>query len=147
MKIQACLSSKSDYWQTPTKLYHWFIDKGWYDPCPVNPTFNGLENEWKEKNFVNPPYSEIEKWVDKAIEQAKKGKESTLLIPARTDTKWFMKLYYAGATFKFIQGRLKFDDGKNVAPFPSMLVNIYKYSTPMEPKIDLIERNNRYWEI
>lgn len=73
--------------------------------------------------FVNPPYSEINKWVAKAFYETKQ--ENTLvvmLIPSRTDTKYFHDYIYNRAEIRFIKGRLKFNDGKGTAPFPSMLV-------------------------
>ena len=46
-----------------------------------------------------------------------------MLIPARTDTKYFHNYIYKKATeIRFIKGRLKFGDAKNSAPFPSMVV-------------------------
>lgn len=45
-----------------------------------------------------------------------------MLIPARTDTKYFHDHIYHKAEIRFIKGRLKFGDSKNSAPFPSMLV-------------------------
>jgi site-specific DNA-methyltransferase (adenine-specific) len=45
-------------------------------------------------------------------------------LPARTDTRWFHDYCYANGrvTLKFLKGRLKFGDGTQPAPFPSMLV-------------------------
>ena len=45
------------------------------------------------------------------------------LLPARTDTKWFHNYIYQQPSVEliFLKGRLKFGDGKNSAPFPSML--------------------------
>lgn len=45
-----------------------------------------------------------------------------MLIPARTDTRWFHDYIYHKSEIRFIRGRLKFNDGKNPAPFPSMVV-------------------------
>ena len=47
-----------------------------------------------------------------------------MLLPARTDTKWFHNYIYKrqNAKIEFIKGRLKFNDGKQSAPFPSMIV-------------------------
>ena len=73
--------------------------------------------------FCNPPYSQIEKWAAKAFYETKQ--DSTLvvlLIPARTDTKYFHNYIVGRAEIRFIKGRLKFGGGKNSAPFPSMLV-------------------------
>ena len=117
------VSRKSDDWQTPKRMYNIYIDNGYFDPCPYESTFNGLEIEWKDKNFVNPPYSKIKFFVDKAIEEHKKGKEIILLIPARTDTKYFRKLVDYGVNILFITGRLHFNDS-NSAPFPSCLIRL-----------------------
>lgn len=125
-------SKKSDNWRTPTKLYKFFIDKGYFDPCPYNSDFDGLKINWKNFNFVNPPYSKISKFVDKSIEEHKKGNAVVLLIPCRTDTKYFRKLIDYGIEFVFITGRLHFSDS-NSAPFPSCLIyltgnkSIFKY--------------------
>ena len=80
--------------------------------------------------FCNPPYGrEIGKWVKKAYLEAQKGTKIVLLIPARTDTRYFHDYIYGKAKIRFLRGRLKFTDeqGKSydAAPFPSMLV-IYK---------------------
>ncbi len=83
--------------------------------------FDGLEIEWEQYNFVNPPYSQISKWVDKALKEREKGKMSIMLLPARTDTKWFRKLYDNNSKFIFLTGRLHFNDTKEGVPFPSML--------------------------
>lgn len=45
-----------------------------------------------------------------------------MLIPARTDTRWFHEYIYNKAEVRFIKGRVKFGEAKNSAPFPSMIV-------------------------
>lgn len=49
-----------------------------------------------------------------------------LLIPARTDTKYFHDYIWKRAEIRFVRGRLKFTDefghSFDSAPFPSMLV-------------------------
>jgi len=112
-------------WNTPKAVYQ-ILDAEFnfdFDPCPKNPKFNGLEIEWKKKNFVNPPYGrEIVDWVNKGIEEFKKGKTIVFLIASRTDTIWWHKLMNHASEIRFIKGRLKFDDHKNSAPFPSAIV-------------------------
>lgn len=75
--------------------------------------------------FCNPPYGrEIYKWVKKCDEESKKENTTiVLLIPSRTDTKYFHEFLYKkeNVELRFIKGRLKFGDGKNSAPFPSLL--------------------------
>lgn len=122
-------SHNRDDWKTPKDIYDQFINHGYFDPYPPNPTFNGLEIEWGKKNFVNPPYSEIRKWVDKALKEVQKGKMVVFLVPARTDTKWFHEILVCGyrTDFQFIKGRLKFDDQKQPAPFPSVYITIKRF--------------------
>lgn len=74
--------------------------------------------------FCNPPYGkEIADWVRKAYEEG--HKENTLvvmLIPARTDTRYFHDYIMHRAEVRFVRGRLKFGGSDTGAPFPSMLV-------------------------
>jgi len=112
-------------WKTPKMVYQ-ILDAEFhfdFDPCPQNPKFNGLEQEWGRVNFVNPPYGrEISKWVEKALEEYSKGKTIVLLVASRTDTKWWHDLMRCADQIRFIKGRLKFDDSKNSAPFPSAII-------------------------
>ena len=80
---------------------------------------DGLKQEWKGVCWCNPPYGrEIGKWVEKAY---KSNCMVVMLLPARTDTKWFHDFCLKGI-ISFIKGRLKFGNAKNCAPFPSMIV-------------------------
>jgi site-specific DNA-methyltransferase (adenine-specific) len=51
-----------------------------------------------------------------------------LLAHSRTDTRWFHEWVYGKADLRFVKGRLKFGDGTQSAPFPS-LVAIYRPTT------------------
>lgn len=85
------MSSLKQDWQTPKELYA-ELDKEFgfdFDPCPVNPSFDGLSIGWGKVNFVNPPYKGIKDWVKKGFEEWQKGKTIVFLIPARTDTQYF----------------------------------------------------------
>ena len=53
---------------------------------------------------------------------AESGCTVVMLLPARTDTKWFHEYIYGRAEVRFVRGRLKFGGSKNSAPFPSMVV-------------------------
>lgn len=77
-----------------------------------------------ERVFCNPPYGkEIAKWVQKSFEESrKKNTLVVMLIPARTDTKYFHDFIYRKAEIRFIRGRLKFGNAKTAAPSPSMVV-------------------------
>lgn len=124
MNIKGCLSHESDHWATPSYIYEQVKALGMFDPCPLHSSFDGLAIDWGERCFVNPPYSKLLVWVRKCIEQSKKGKRVTMLIPARTDTKAFKALWEHGSKFTFVTGRLHFNDSKP-APFPSMIVDLF----------------------
>jgi hypothetical protein len=125
MVSKILFSSQRQNWKTPKNFYK-ELNKEFnfdFDPCPENPNFNGLEIEWGKRNFVNPPYSALSLWIKKSYDEWRKGKLVVMLIPARTDRKDFHEIILPYASeIRFIKGRLKFDDQKNSAPFPSMLV-------------------------
>lgn len=126
MTNRGLFTSQTDNWKTPEGFYK-ALDAEFnfdYDPCPlkVKPTFDGLTTDWGECNFVNPPYSDISAWVKKSYEEYQKGKTVVLLIPSRTDTKWWHEYIMKATQIRFIKGRLKFGDAKNSAPFPSAII-------------------------
>lgn len=50
------------------------------------------------------------------------GGLAVMLLPARTDTRWFHTYIYGKAEIRFIKGRLRFGNATENAPFPSMIV-------------------------
>ena len=102
-----------------------------FDPCPNNPTVDGLSIEWPRDitAFVNPPYTrgEISQWIEKCYDQWREGSTVVLLIPSYTDTKAFHRFIYSFADLRFIEGRLRFKGYENKASFPSMLA-IFRHS-------------------
>jgi site-specific DNA-methyltransferase (adenine-specific) len=83
---------------------------------------NGLIGQWVGRTWVNPPYGRgIYDWVKKA---SLHDDLVVMLLPSRTDTKWFHEFVYKNADIQFIKGRLKFGAGINPAPFPSILVTL-----------------------
>ena len=107
-------SKKTDNWRTPPELYE-ELDKEFnfnFDPCPINPTEDGLNIAWGTRCFVNPPYSKVKEFLKKATEEIQKGNTevAVFLTFANTDTKWFHNYLYGKAELRFIKGRLKFLD-------------------------------------
>lgn len=124
MNTKVHFSSQTDNWKTPKRFYL-ELDKEFdfdFDPCPFKADFDGLRVGWGESNFVNPPYSQIKDWVKKAHEESQGGKTVVMLIPSRTDTKWWHDYVMKAKEIRFIKGRLKFSGHKNSAPFPSAIV-------------------------
>ena len=86
---------------------------------------DGLKHPWKGTVWCNPPYGRgIGQWVRRALFASVSGSTVVMLLPARTDTKWFHDYIYKrnNVEIRFIRGRLKFGGSKNSAPFPSMVV-------------------------
>jgi phage N-6-adenine-methyltransferase len=83
---------------------------------------DGLSQPWQGVVWCNPPYGrEIALWCQKAVEARRQGTTVVMLVPARTDTRWWHE-YISGNEVRFIRGRLKFGGAKNNAPFPSAVV-------------------------
>jgi site-specific DNA-methyltransferase (adenine-specific) len=140
--LKTILSSEDMDWETPQDFFD-ELNKEFnftLDPCATPKTAkckkyytkkdDGLSKDWTgERVFCNPPYgSAIKNWVKKCYEE--KTDITVMLIPARTDTKYFHDYIYKkpNVEIRFIKGRLKFggkQKGSGSAPFPSMIV-IYK---------------------
>lgn len=139
IKRDALYSSASEEWATPQELFDELNKEFRFtlDPCSTDENAkckkhytkaeNGLIQDWTgETVFINPPYGRrIEPWIIKAYEHFVGGGTSVLLLPARTDTKWFHRWIYGKAEIRFIRGRVKYGGSKVNAPFPSMIV-IYR---------------------
>jgi len=134
-------SSKSNEWGTPQKFFNELNKefKFTLDPCcnKENAKCNkyytkqddGLSKDWGgEIVFCNPPYGkDIKYWVEKCYKESLKHNTTVvMLMPARTDTKYFHDYIYHKAELRFIKGRLKFEspyvEKSQSAPFPSMVV-------------------------
>lgn len=86
---------------------------------------DGLLQDWSGRRvFCNPPYGRaIAAWVEKAYrEGTKDGTIVVMLIPARTDTRYFHDFILHRSEIRFVPGRLKFGGASQSAPFPSMVV-------------------------
>ena len=148
-KNSALFSYTTGEYITPKWLYDQLNEEFHFklDPCttednPLDTTFyytkedNGLEYPWDRSTFVNPPYGrDVGEWVKKAYDSVMKyGVIIVMLLPVRTDTKWFHDYIYKKpkVEIRFIRGRLKFEGAvnpqfskqpkNNTAPFPSMIV-------------------------
>jgi phage N-6-adenine-methyltransferase len=136
---KSLFSSNSDEWSTPDSFFRFYNRKYKFtlDVCATAENTkcddyytkeqDGLKQSWTTTPgwvWCNPPYSKIKDWVIKASDEQSRGVKIVMLIPARTDTKWFHEYIYnmKNIDIEFIKGRLKFSNSKNSAPFPSMLV-------------------------
>ncbi len=148
MKNQDVLMSSGDddgstNWETPRDFFQ-MIDRiyGPYEldacatakntKCPVyfSSRDNALEQPWRGRVFCNPPYGRgvTGKWIAKAEYEARVNDAAvTMLVPARTDTKWWHEIVLRrAAQVIFVKGRIKFhlpgQEDRNSATFPSALI-------------------------
>lgn len=137
MNTDVMFSSKTDLWSTPQNFFDDLNQEFDFnlDVCALpenakcekfySPDADGLKQEWGGRVWCNPPYGRgIAEWVKKAFGSVRDGNASVcvMLLPARTDTRWFHEYIYKKAEIRFVKGRLKFGNSKNSAPFPSMVV-------------------------
>jgi hypothetical protein len=80
---------------------------------------------------VRAKYKVLREWDRKCYEASRAGALVVLLAHARTDTRWFHDWVYRKADeIRFVRGQLKFGDGKQSAPFPSMVaIYLPRYSS------------------
>lgn len=79
------------------------LDRYW------SPDDDGLSRDWvPERVWCNPPYDDIKPWA----ESAKMALFAALLLPARTDRRWFQG---SGAETHFFVGRMAFEPPPGVS--------------------------------
>ena len=149
MLTKGLMSSNTDEWATPPQLFEVFNEKYHFTldvcanadnhKCPryFDKSINGLDQDWtKDICWLNPPYGRtIGQWVKKASITASGGGVVVALLPARTDTKWWRYVMTATEII-FLDGRVKFGNSKNSAPFPSVIVI---WGTPRVPVISSLD--------
>jgi phage N-6-adenine-methyltransferase len=130
-------------WETPPELYASLAKRfGPFDldaaataanaKCPrfLSPEVDGRNPSlWFGRVWCNPPYGRgIKDWILTAARAVllPPTLSATLLLPARTDTRWFHDALKAGAKAHFLQGRVKFVGAKSGAPFPSLVLHFAK---------------------
>lgn len=71
-----------------------------------------------ERVFCNPPWSEIPPF----IELAAKASLAVLLVPARTNARWFHRALELGAAVEFFKPKLRFVGAKHTSPVDCVLL-------------------------
>lgn len=140
LNTEVLYSSKEEKWATPQDLFDKLNDEFHFTldvaaspdnaKCPVYFTEeqDGLAQSWEGYTvWCNPPWCrKTGAWVKKAWEEHQRtGCTVVMLLPSRTDVRWFHDYILGKAEIRFIKGRLKFGGSKNSAPFPSIVV-IYR---------------------
>lgn len=106
----------SNDWATPKTFYdtlHAEFDFQ-FDAAPFmhNMEWNGLEIEYPERTYLNPPYELKLKtaFFTKAVLESKKGKLVVCLLPVSTSTELYHKIILPNITepIRFLYKRLRF---------------------------------------
>ena len=150
MVDSALFSADSEEWGTPQGLFD-ELERRFCQPFNLDAAAShsnhkcdyyftkeddGLAQEWKGLDgfsgqaFVNPPYGpQIKDWVEKAIQETenKNAGVVVMLLPARTDMEWFHRALETASSIHFIRGRIKFEEAKSGAPFPSLVAVWQRY--------------------
>jgi hypothetical protein len=87
---------------------------------------------WKgERVFCNPPWSNIPRFVELAPD----ADLALLLVPARTNARWFHRALALGAQPIFWQGKLRFGDTKFNSPVDCLflLFGVNERKHPLAP--------------
>ena len=148
-------SHDSDEWSTPQAFYDLLNEEFQFtlDPCATAENAkcarlftkedNGLLQSWSgETVFVNPPYSQIKEWTKKCVAETFNHWffcTAVLLIPSRTDTRYWHNWVMRAAEVRFVKGRLRFGGSKNSAPFPSA-VAVFRPGHAGNPVMSAMER-------
>lgn len=155
MNSALMFSKASDEWSTPQEFFDrlhlefgFGVDAAasienrkcvnYYGPdhplALMNPKLtDALGMDWSAagvNHWCNPPYSLCREFVAKAADERLRGVLTVMLIPSRTDTRYFHEHLWnvaqhatrPGIELRFVKGRLKFGGQANCAPFPSMVV-------------------------
>lgn len=138
----------TDIWLTPLELVSRLSDCGFdLDPCGheghitarniYHPPQDGLKLPWHGKVYLNPPYSEAEKWVEKLIEHG----YGVALLFARTDNKYFQRMIRACDSIQFIKGRISFikPDGTKKSNAGAASIAFFFGCKPSDPSLGAIK--------
>ncbi|HEY5656935.1 MAG TPA: DNA N-6-adenine-methyltransferase [Myxococcota bacterium] len=135
-------------WETPPELFRLLHDRYRFDLdvaasaentlCAryIGAETNALTVPWLTTHrwWCNPPYGHgALAWVDHALEQRRLGCYGVMLLPSRTDTRWYHRMLAEGIVLLHLAGRLTFNLGGEPvrdakgrimpAPFPSLLAD------------------------
>ena len=137
----------NDLWETPPDLFRGICIqygvKPSLDVCATRlnrkcryfftEADDGLTQDWARPFYCNPPYSQVEAWLDKANREVRRHKITGLLLTfAKTDTNWWHRHVEGQHETHFHKGRIVFlrdgkpklrrDGGLSGAPYPSVWI-------------------------
>lgn len=75
------------------------------------PQQDGLKEDWSKYKsaFVNPPFKDAYKWIKKAKEESEKGCNVVILLPSKTETRWWHEYALKADEIRFVKRRVTFE--------------------------------------
>lgn len=153
--------SMRDQWRTPKHFFDYYDRRFEFD-CDVacssknclcqsgfmfDEGMDALANcgFWGNKNWCNPPYSDISPWVDHALVEMQTGSLTVMLLPADTSVKWFKLAFEHCTECHFISGRLAFINEETGKPVSGnnkgSVVFVFDPHSPIKHAVSLIDRD------
>lgn len=79
------------------------------------PERDGLKENWSKYGsvFVNPPFNDAYNWLKKARDESKLGATVVVLLPSKTETRWWHELALQANEIRFVKRRVTFDGHKD----------------------------------
>ncbi len=163
--LDAMFSSDSDEWMTPKELLDSVVSvlcEIALDPCAersdsganvparahLTKKDDGLQSDWADTVYINPPYSRSLEFVQKLIAEWRENRvsQAIALLASRTDRDFFQLLHEV-APVCFVRGRILFnlpsgEPAPSGAPFPSAVFylgpRIDRFATEFAPRFGQI---------
>lgn len=146
---------KPDHWQTPESERNWV--QSWYgypdldvasSTSGLGPfgrryytsSNNGLRLPWQGRCWLQPPFTTISRWCDKARRELERHAVPPVvlaLLPVRTSNKWWHDIEDEITALYFPKGRIRFHDPK---------LGMDLSGTPFDSVYLLFDRNCRVVE-
>ena len=136
--------TKKQEWETPNILFNQLNNEFHFTfdlaadscnkkcKCFFSKDDDALKQTWSGVCWLNPPYGskeyKLENWIKKAFtESQREDCTVVMLIPARTNTRWWHNYCMKSAEVKFICGRPKFGNATHGLPQPLAIVVFKKH--------------------
>lgn len=149
---QIFVSQESDEWATPPEFVRPLADAvGGFDLDPASgaerspvarKTYteadDGLTPPWFGTVWCNPPYSEMDAWTRKAVNEANRDEVDAILYLCKGDssTEWWQLAASEASALAMIDGRLSFGNG-DAAPFCS---HVFAFGDVPTDALDVLSR-------
>lgn len=156
--IKQFISSETDEWATPPEFVRPLAEAvGGFDldPCsgaeesPVaaetyTAEDDGLAQAWFGRVWVNPPYSEMEAWTRKAVNESQRDETEVIIYLCKGDssTDWWHAAAKEAEAVAMLDGRLSFGDG-DAAPFCS---HVFVFGDAPSEVLDVLDRRGAVFE-